>query len=499
MIAKKLTADTQQALYSCKDIADNELHIAASFGLNSYQLMERAANALWQFLQTYWPQNTSLLIVTGKGNNGGDGYVLARLARNYSVAVHSVCDPKLLAGDAQRAYQDYLQSGGKVNTTTPNWNDYDVIVDGLLGTGITGPVRDEYIPYIAAINRADAKVLSIDLPSGLNGDTGQALGEVVLAHATVTFVGIKKGLVTGRAKAYTGALYFDDLGLGKGLSSQLKSPFRLNAKADFSALTSRDVCGHKGRNGCVLVVSGAPAYPGAAMLSSFAALRSGAGLVALCCHPSCRAMIAPALPEIVYVDLITSTDEQNLGTSINRAKSDVVLLGPGLGRSQWSEKAFEQAIALNKTMVIDADGLYYLSKTQLYRNNWVLTPHPGEAAYLLKCSIEDIEADRYQAIANIVQKYGGVCVLKGAGTLISNGQHVRANISGNPGMAVAGMGDVLSGILASISLQSTSLYDAACLAVNLHGQAADRAVKQGEKGLLASDIMPYIRTLVNQF
>ena len=235
--------------------------------------------------------------------------------------------------------------------------------------------------------------------------------------------------------------------------------------------------------------------PGAIRLASESALRTGASLVAVCCHQNNHAVVFNGRPEL----MIAPTEALPLENSHFYQKAKVMLCGPGLGKNNWAQALFDQALASQKPCVVDADALHLLAENSQRRENWVLTPHPGEAAALLNSSIAEVEQDRFAAVRNISQQYGGVCVLKGAGSLISDGESVWINTSGNSGMASGGMGDVLSGIIAALMMQLSDTKAAARLAVYLHGCAADIIAKRnGKIGMLASDLFPEIQQLINQ-
>jgi NAD(P)H-hydrate epimerase len=232
---------------------------------------------------------------------------------------------------------------------------------------------------------------------------------------------------------------------------------------------------------------------GAARICAEAGARTGAGLISIATHPEHANWLNIDRPELM-VKAIHSVDD----LTSPLAKASVISFGPGLGQNAWSETLFNTLINTDKPMVIDADALNLLSQHPHNKPNWILTPHPGEAARLLGTNSSEIEADRFQAVKQIQQKYGGVVVLKGAGTLICDGQTTLVSTAGNPGMASGGMGDALTGIIGGLLAQKMSLFDAASLGVILHGMAADRAAKEhGERGLLALDLLPHLRHLLN--
>ncbi len=243
-------------------------------------------------------------------------------------------------------------------------------------------------------------------------------------------------------------------------------------------------------------MGGHHAYTGAICLAAEAALRSGASLVSVCCHEMSRTPLLTRRPEV----MIAANSLQTLSSSPVLDKAKSIILGPGLGQDNWSQALFDYVIQLPQSKVIDADALRLLAKKPLKNNQWILTPHPGEAAALLACSTAEVEADRFSAVKKIALQYGGICVLKGAGTLISDGNITWINRTGNPGMASGGMGDVLSGIIGALILQTSDILSAARLGVYIHGLAADIITqKHGQIGLLASDLSPEVQRLINQW
>jgi len=498
--------------YSAKQVLDNEASVAQSQRLALYQLMERAGTAAFENLQQYWPNAQSILVLCGKGNNGGDGFVVARLAHlaNVRVTVLLTCDVKSIKGDALLAYEKMVSEGVTDITT----NDLiekiemfsgDVIVDALFGIGFYGSLATPMQSLVTTVNSHNADVLSIDIPSGLCATTGFIESvSAVIATVTVTFIVYKQGLLTGQSANYVGKLILADLLLEEVFTQQVTCHHYFQQEYPLydgtSCLTKRLNTSHKGTIGQVLTIGGGVGMPGAIRLASEAALRSGSGLVAVCCHQDNQSLVFNGRPELMLAP--SNAKELADASALNKAK--VLLLGPGLGQTEWSKSLFESVVGSfindNKTenIVIDADGLTMLAKTNYFCNRWVLTPHPKEAATLLGCDTATVEADRFYAVRAIAKKYGGICVLKGAGSLISDGNTVVINSSGNAGMASGGMGDVLSGIVAALVLQTENYFIATCLAVYIHGAAGDIIeAEQGQRGMLASDLFLPLQRLVN--
>jgi NAD(P)H-hydrate epimerase len=339
-------------------------------------------------------------------------------------------------------------------------------------------------------------VLAVDIPSGLCSDSGRVLGIAVRADVTVTFIGLKRGLFTMAAADHTGAIEFNDLGVPAQVYDQVHSDCaRLNLECLLARRPVRPANAHKGLYGTVLVIGGDHGMAGAAVLAAESALRCGAGLVKVATRPEHVAALVARVPEAMPVGVRGGQD-----TAALLASADVLVVGPGLGRSPWSEQLLQVAADSGKAMVLDADGLNMLADgvavSSPRRDNWVLTPHPGEGARLLQISNSDVQSDRFAAVRALSERYGGVAVLKGNGTLIDDGSCSLLSDYGNPGMASGGMGDVLSGVIGSLLAQGVSALEAAALGVCLHGAAADTAAEQGQAGMLASDLMQPMRALL---
>lgn len=487
---KKEADSLSQGLWRTEQIRAREQEWARREGQPLYALMERAGVALFAHATRHWPERRNWWIFTGPGNNGGDGYVLARLARQHGLmpVVIAARDPAQLKGDARVAAEAWLACGGKVwlaeDPVLASLPPPELVIDALLGTGVSTHLAPLLTKIVATINGLGVPVLAVDLPSGLNGDTGRAMGAVVRATRTLTFIGIKQGMFTGDGVDCVGRLECDDLGVMPD-EHVPPSAWRLDYPALKSQLVPRLRSAHKGMNGKVLLVGGNRAMQGAILLAARACLRTGAGLVRVCQHPV-HPPVSLSQPELM------GGDEADDG-----GWASVRVIGPGLGLDEWARTRFEQALTSKIPLVLDADGLNWLAQAPRHQDNWVLTPHPGEAARLLGCSIAEIESDRFAAVRALQQRYGGVVLLKGAGTLIADDEGIALCCEGNPGMASGGMGDLLSGIIAALLAQGWSATMAARLGAVIHGEAADLAAADGERGMLASDLLPLIRKLVN--
>ena len=378
----------------------------------------------------------------------------------------------------------------------------DVIVDAMLGTGLDKLIKGEIKEAVNFINATNIDVLAIDIPTGLNANTGRVMGAAIKARATVTFIGLKQGLFTACARDYVGRIFFESLEISDNIKKNVNpTASLLNWDEVKELVPKRSNIAHKGDCGHVLIIGGNIGMYGAPRLAATAAFRAGAGMVSVVTHPDNIMPIILEQAEIMChgfaLDDIDS--KENLDNLIKIA--DVIAIGPGLSTSSWGQELLKIVIKADKPKVIDADALNILSKNNFIINNvvnTVFTPHPGEAARLLGVDIDYIEEDRFNAITALVNKYSGVVVLKGAGTLIAAPDLLPTICpAGNSGMATAGMGDVLTGVIAGLIGQRLSVFNAAKLGVFIHALAADSAMTDGKKGMLPSDLFTYIRLLVD--
>ena len=483
------------ALYTAAQVRGFDRRATDEFGVPGYELMTRAARATLDALLSAWPESHSLTVLCGTGNNGGDGFTLARLARERGLGVRvvSLGYTAALRGDAQRAWQDYARGGGRLTQWTPAALDSDVVVDALFGTGLGREIEDPARSMIAAVNACGRPVLAMDVPSGLDSDTGHAHGIAVHADLTVTYVAHKVGCHIGPDIGCVGRLVLDDLELPPAVFAGVTPRLRiLDDLVMREALPPRARDAHKGRHGHVLVVGGGKGMPGAALLAGEAALRTGAGLVTLAVHPSNAAVVAHR-PELMCVAASTGAE---LAGALERAT--VVAVGPGLGQAPWSAEMLRVVLESGKPLVVDADALNLLASMQMQRADWVLTPHPGEAARLLGTTVEEVQADRLAAARELQSRYGGTIVLKGAGSIVwpDHGPPAICR-NGNPGMATGGMGDVLTGVIAALIAQRCAPGLAAAAGVYAHALAGDRAARGGQRGLIAGDVIAELRGCVN--
>lgn len=483
-------------IYSVAAVRETDRTTIEDHGVPGYTLMTRAGEAAVEEALQRYPSAARWQVVCGAGNNGGDGYVVARLAaaRGIAVSVLTLVDPGKLSGDAATAHSDFVTAGGKVNPWRGELDsEATLLVDGILGSGLERDVGGEFARVVAALNAHVAPVMALDVPTGIHGDTGAVLGCAVRADLTVTFVGLKAGLFLGEAPHYRGELRFAGLAIPDDCRRGIAPVYRrVDDSRLASALPRRARSGHKGDFGHVLVVGGGEGMPGAVRLAGEAALRTGAGLVSIATHPSHAALMVASRPELMPHGVASAAD---LDPLLERA--DVIAFGPGLGGSDWARQLYEKVAALELPAVWDADALNLLAESPGVSGNRVITPHPGEAGRLLGTSAADVQADRPAALAALQQRYGGTVVLKGAGSLVTAQPVPFLCTAGNPGMGSPGMGDVLTGIIAALLGQGLDVPTAAAIGVEVHARAGDRAAAAGERGLIASDLLDELRAVIN--
>lgn len=499
--------DHRARLYSASQVREFDRRAIEQGGIAGYTLMQRAARAAHDALRSHCPQARCVALLCGPGNNGGDGYEMARLARLDGLDVHVArVGAAPTTGDAARAVAAYSNTGGVVRSFDDAFagdvlRRADVVVDAIFGIGLTREVSGAAAAAIQALNarRADQRVLAVDLPSGLDADSGQVHGVAVRADLTVSFIGRKRGLYLAAGPDHAGMRLFADL----EVPVVLREPeprsdpeaLWLQDRADLqAALPVRARAAHKGTHGHVLIVGGDTGMAGAALLAARGALRSGAGLVSLATRAAHALAHTAAQPEIMShgIEHAGALDEL-----LRRA--DVVALGPGLGSALWGKSLFDRALRAGRPLVLDADALNLLAGAPSVRlpADTVLTPHPGEAARLLGLDTAQVQRDRVGAVRALRARYGAVVVLKGAGSLVC-GRQLSLCPYGNPGMGVGGMGDVLTGVIAALRAQGLDAEAAADAGVLAHALAGDHAARQGgERGLLPSDVIEVLRATVN--
>lgn len=462
-----------------------------------YELMTRAGEFSLARLQAQWPGVQTIGIACGAGNNAGDGYVLGRLAAAAGLRIHAVSlvDPARLQGDAATAHRDFIAAGLKVEPW-PATPAVDVWVDALLGTGLDRPLTGDFADCVNWLNRCGRPVLALDIPTGLDADSGGVHGVAIAADATATFVALKAGLFLAEARSRVGALEFSDLDIPRWVYERFEaSRRRLDIQQLVETLGPREWNAHKGSHGTVVLVAGGRGMGGAARLAGEAALRSGAGLVKVVTHPDHASALAQARPELI----VRGAEDANVLDEVFESGCSCLVIGPGMGQDSWSRALLDRSLALGGNQVIDADGLNLLAQSPAPLSaNTVLTPHPKEAGRLLGRTAEAIQVDRLGALHALADQTGATIVLKGSGTLISDPAGAPWLCAyGNPGLATAGTGDVLAGIIAGLVAQLGDSALAARLGVLVHALAGDSAAEAGQRGMLATDLMAEIRHWLN--
>jgi len=489
--------ELSRCLYTASQIRAIEQAVINDYEVASYTLMKRAGQTVFDACRGRLEKDAHILVLCGPGNNGGDGYVVARLLRenDYSVQVISVTGTaKLKPGDAEKARDDWEKAGGEIETFDGTLPDTpDLIVDAILGTGLERTLEGDFLVAVQLVNESTVPVIAVDIPTGLNSETGVPMGSAIIARQTVTFVGLKLGLFIGLAADYCGAVLIDDLDSPQGAYKGMPPAAIRSETEDISDYlpTRPNIC-QKGDFGHVLIIGGDVGLSGAVRMSAEAAARVGAGLVSVATHPTHAPFINLGRPEIMSHGIESGKELLPL-----LEKVDVVVVGPGLGRGEWAESCWQQLIAIKKPMVIDADALNLLAEDPTHRENWILTPHPGEAGRLLGVPAAEVQDDRLKSAITIQARYDGVAVLKGAGSLIASSTGVVVCDAGNPGMASGGMGDVLTGVIAGLLAQGLPLDEAAHVGVLIHAYAGDLAAGKTPRGMLATDLMARLREVVN--
>lgn len=484
-------------LYRPAQVRAMDAHAVDVLGVAAYELMCRAGAAAWRQLHQRWPKAKVIGVACGPGNNGGDGYVLARLARAAGCRVVLVAPPggNPRTGPARLALSDWRAAGGSVISFDGLLPEADVWVDAIYGIGLTRPPSEAAQAMIERINASRVPVLSMDVPSGLDADTGHAHGAAVRASVTVSFIAAKRGLYTGMARDFDGEVVLERLDLKIGAFDDF-APAAWLCHPDGLArwLGPRHANAHKGEHGHVLCIGGEEGMGGAVRLCAEGALRTGVGLASVATRQSGVAALVAARPEAM-THAVENADA--LAPLVQRAT--VLAVGPGLGQGEWGRALYAAALASGRPVVLDADALNLLAAAPRELPQAILTPHPGEAARLLGREKNDIQADRFGAAEALAHRYRCVVVLKGAGTVIAAPGEVPAVIgAGNPGMATGGMGDVLSGVIAALVAQGLPLFQAAVAGALLHSAAGDAAARiGGERGLLPSDLFPHLRRMAN--
>ncbi len=497
-------------LYTAEQTRQLDARATSSYGIPGIDLMRRAGQAAFGCVMKAWPdllRGGSLQIFCGSGNNGGDGYIIAALARQRYIPVRVIhlSPPEKLQGDARSAWEWFRDLGGHSESwASATTISGDLIIDAMLGTGLNGPVRGGYQEAIIAINASGKPVLAVDIPSGLSANTGAELGVAIQAQRTATFIAVKRGLLSGAGPRCCGEVEFFDLGVPEELFQSEQASTCVLLRRELAGLVHpRPQDAHKGDYGHLLVVGGDHGMGGAVLMAAEAALSCGAGRVTLATRPEHVMAALVRKPELMGRRVDNADDLRPLLTD-----KTAVVIGPGLGCDDWGRELLSAVLESGLPVLMDADALNLLAVHPELLNlrnpasdaQCVITPHPGEAARLLGVSVPDIAADRFSVVEQLQALCGGTAVLKGAGSLVASHEGcTHLCQTGNPGMAVAGMGDVLSGIIGALLAQPGNVADASRLGVWLHGAAGDAcAAEAGETGISATDLIPAARRLLNQ-
>jgi NAD(P)H-hydrate epimerase len=476
------------------------------FGVSGLELMERAGLSVYQIAREMLGNRREILILCGKGNNGGDGLVVARLLKRagYNPHVWLAASADTLTGEARINYERAIRSGvtvTEIGDSVPPLPPTDLIVDALLGTGLTSEVREPLRSLVELANGSAAPILAVDVPSGLNSDSGQPCGISIHATKTVTFVVPKLGLAQYPGMKLAGEVIVADIGMPEPLlEDEALAVLQTDAETLRRLLPPPDASTHKGSRGKILVIAGSEGFTGAACLASEAAFRAGAGLVYLACPQSLNDIYEVKLTEVITIPVPEPSGHRCFGAESVEAvakqleKVDAVIFGPGLSRNEHTAAFFHAILPqIQLPTILDADGLNLLSDqpTISLPQQCVVTPHPGEMARLMGCDIKAVQADRIRTAQNAVEKFGCTILLKGPGTVIASPDGpVFINPTGTPALGTAGTGDVLSGTIGGLLGRKLSPFDAAMAGAYLHGLAGEIAAEDlGEEGVIAGDVV----------
>ncbi|GAA0705670.1 NAD(P)H-hydrate dehydratase [Dokdonella soli] len=486
------------SLYRADQVRGIDRHAIEQLGIPGFELMQRAAAAAFALLRRRWPAARRIALLAGSGNNGGDAFLLGALALQAGFAVEAIALTAGSGGDAARARDAFESAGGHITIADAGTEipDSDICVDGLFGTGLARPVTGVAAALIGKLNAAQRTVLALDVPSGLDADSGSRLGACVRAEATISFVAWKRGLFTADGVDCCGALELATLDLPENAYAGFIADAELLDDSITGLLAPRRLNVNKSSFGHVLAIGGDEGMGGAIRLTGEAALRCGAGLVSIATRHEHVLALNAARPELMAHGV---DDPAALAVLLERAT--VVAVGPGLGQGAWGRALDAAALDSGKPAVVDADALNLLAQVpRALPAHAVLSPHPGEAARLLGSDATAVQRDRYAAARELAARHAAVVVLKGAGSLIADPQgRVAVCRWGNPGMASGGMGDVLTGVIAALLAQGLSPWDAARLGVALHARAGDLAAGEAPRGLLATDLFAALRRFSNGF
>ena len=482
-----------------KEMKDCDTFTIEEMQLPSVVLMERAALAAKQEIEAAYGPESRVLVLCGSGNNGGDGFAVARLLLLDGIAADIYFAGKETSLTPETALQKKIfeNYGGKYCRKS-DFSEYTVLVDALFGIGLSRPITGAYAKLIHRINVSGQPVVALDMPSGISADTGEVLGCGVKAQQTITFAFMKRGQILYPGTEYCGKLVVKDIGITEHSLANLQEPAFTYKKEDLKLLPQRIPRSNKGTYGSVLLIAGGENMAGAAVLSGKSAYRTGCGLVHILAEEMNRTILQSNLPEAVF-----SSWQQRNGLEVALSRVRVVGVGPGLGTGEKAHRLVKEVLeSWNGPLVMDADALNILASHPEYLQNSsaqvIITPHPGEMARLTGYRIPEILENITEVCREYAAKHQIICVLKDARTIVSDGEKLYINTSGNDGMAVGGSGDVLTGIICSLLAQGMEPFKAACEGVYLHGMAGDAAAgKLGCRSMMSCDITEYIPKILN--
>lgn len=475
-------------LYTPESVYQLDRAAVEQDGFSETELMQHAGARVWREVIFRWPSVSKVTIFAGSGNNGGDAFVVALCARASGVEIQMITMGDLARqSDTAKFYkQKWLDGGGQFEPWDGQELEGEIVIDGLLGIGIQRALDEDWQSLIECINQQDLPLVAIDIPSGLDGATGNPRPVALVADLTVTFIGVKTGHFLAQGQDHCGELVFDDLGISSAVRAGVSPALGEIEECLLPAPRLRD--SHKYDYGHVLIVGGNDGMTGAVSLAAKAALRTGSGLVSALVHPAgCHAL--SVVPEV----MTRSWDQ--LESLLPDAS--VILVGPGLGHDESAQAILSKITRASQPVIVDADALQPGFLKQLRSEQVIITPHPGEAARLLGQTSAGIQQDRILSCRELVEQFNCVAILKGSGSLVGSSEAIEINLRGHAGMATAGMGDVLAGMVASLVGQGMDSYQAARSAVLIHALSAEHFAQGADiSGLIASDVVDAIPQVI---
>lgn len=482
-------------IYTSEQAKQIDTHAIETMGFPSLVLMERAAMSVAAVITEKISHEQSIICVCGMGNNGGDGVAVARMLRQsgYNACICMVGEPERMSEETKKQLELAINCRVRI-VKAEAIPMADIVVDALFGIGLSKPITGVYAKVIQMMNEAENVIFAVDIPSGIHGSTGQVMGTAVYAQETITFGVHKLGMILYPGAEFAGHIHVADIGLPVRSVAAISNPISMYEEEDLCRLPLRPDYSNKGTFGKVLVIAGSENMCGAAFFAAKAAYLMGAGLVRILSTDNNRDVLLGKLPEAIF------SSYNELDAALQWA--DIIVMGPGMGLSKRAKDAVYYVLKnVKKPTVIDGDGIV-LAKGCKLGENVVITPHLKEMASFLDCEVDEIRADLIQNALETARKSGCTVVLKDSRSIVSQGEEIYLNVSGNNGMATGGSGDVLSGVIGGLlaggaamgNVNETSIgmeiYEAAKLGVYLHGVAGDRAtLKKGPYAVMASDIL----------